>query len=118
MQNTLEKFNEFDSNKNDLIAVVGPCLDKKSYEVKTDFFKKFVDLNKNNDVFFSKIDNEKYTFDLRGFINKEIYDSNVSAIENIELDTFSKSEFFYSYRRSCVNKEKDYGRCISVIMMT
>ncbi len=118
IKNTLEKFNEFDSNKNDLIAVVGPCLDKKSYEVKTDFFKKFVDLNKNNDVFFSKIDNEKYTFDLRGFINKEIYDSNVSDIENIELDTFSKSEFFYSYRRSCVNKEKDYGRCISVIMMT
>ena len=34
------------------------------------------------------------------------------------MDTFSKREFFYSYRRSRLNKEKDYGRCISVILMT
>ena len=27
-------------------------------------------------------------------------------------------EFFYSHRRSCINKEQDYGRCISVILMT
>ena len=39
-------------------------------------------------------------------------------IENIELDTFSEKETFYSYRRSCLKKEKDYGRCISVILMT
>ena len=39
-------------------------------------------------------------------------------IENIEMDTFSEEEFFYSYRRSLHNKEKDYGRCISVILMT
>ena len=39
-------------------------------------------------------------------------------IENLELDTFSKKDLFYSYRRSAVNKEKDYGRCISVILMT
>ena len=39
-------------------------------------------------------------------------------IENIEKDTFSEKDFFYSYRRSCLNKEQDYGRCISVILMT
>ena len=31
------------SNNNDLIAVVGPCINKKNYEVKIDFFKKFID---------------------------------------------------------------------------
>ena len=62
--------------------------------------------------------NDKYIFDLRGFINKKILDLNVKNIENIEMDTFSEKKFFYSYRRSCINKEKDYGRCISVILMT
>ena len=39
-------------------------------------------------------------------------------IENLEIDTYAEKEFFYSYRRSCVNNEPDYGRCISVILMT
>ena len=34
------------------------------------------------------------------------------------MDTFSEKEFFYSYRKSCLNNEQDYGRCISVILMT
>ena len=41
-----------------------------------------------------------------------------AAIENIEMDTFSEKDFFYSYRRTLLNKEGDYGRCISVILMT
>ena len=59
-----------------------------------------------------------YVFDLRGYINKEILNQNIKNIENIEKDTFSDVEFFYSYRRSRLNGEKDYGRCISVILMT
>jgi len=48
----------------------------------------------------------------------KISNLNIKNIENIEMDTFSEEEFFYSYRRSQFNKEKDYGRCISVILMT
>ena len=43
---------------------------------------------------------------------------NIKKIENIEMDTFSQRELFYSYRRSRLNREQDYGRCISVILMT
>ena len=46
---------------------------------------------------------------IKRFADGEVY---------IEIDTFSKRDFFYSYRRSCVEIEKDYGRCISVILMT
>ncbi len=118
IDNTIKKFEELNSNNNNLIAVVGPCIGKKSYEVKTDFFKKFKSKNKNNQRFFNKINKDKYLFDLRGFINKEILNLNINNIENIEMDTFSNQNYFYSYRRSCLNKEKDYGRCISVILMT
>jgi len=118
IKNTIKKFNELNSKSEDLIVVIGPCLKKKNYEVKIDFFKKFTMKDKKNDSFFEKINSEKYNFDLRGFINKEVLDLNVKNIENIEIDTFSNREFFYSYRRSILNKEKDYGRCISVILMT
>jgi len=118
IRNTLKKFKELNSNNNNIVAVVGPCIGKKNYEVKTDFFKRFISQDKNNQKFFDKLSKEKYMFDLRGFINKEILNLNINNIENIEMDTFSNKDYFYSYRRSCHNKEEDYGRCISVILMT
>ena len=118
IKNTVKKFYELNSDNNDLIAVIGPCISRKNYEVKKDFFDKFISQDKNNEIFFKLADDEKFIFDLRGFINKEILNLGIKNIENIEMDTFSNKEFFYSYRRSQLNKEKDYGRCISVILMT
>ena len=118
IKNTVKKFNELNSDNNDLIAVIGPCISRKNYKVKKDFFDKFISQDKNNEIFFKLADDEKFFFDLRGFINKEIFNLGIKNIENIEMDTFSNKEFFYSHRRSQLNKEKDYGRCISVILMT
>jgi len=118
IRNTIKQFQELNSNVDDLIVVVGPCIGKESYEVKIDFYEKFVTQNEKYKEFFNKIVNEKYIFDLRGFINSEISSLNIKNIENIEKDTFAEKEFFYSYRRSRLNNEKDYGRCISVILMT
>ena len=74
IRNTVKKFEELNSNIDNLIAVVGPCIGKESYEVKIDFYEKFVSQNPKYEKFFKKIVDEKYIFDLRGFINNEIYD--------------------------------------------
>ena len=118
IESTVKKFNTLNSNNNDLIAVVGPCIEKKNYQVEKDFLNKFISKDVNNGKFFERISDKKYLFDLRSFINKKILQLNINNIDNIEKDTFSEKEFFYSYRRSCINKEKDYGRSISVILMT
>ena len=118
IENTIKKFQQLNSNLNNLIIVVGPCIKKVNYRVKDDFYNKFIQHNFNYKYFFDKIDKNNYVFDLRNFINNKISNLNVKNIENIEIDTFSEREFFYSYRRSLINKEEDYGRCISVILMT
>jgi len=118
IKNTVKKFNQLNSNNSDLIAVVGPCIDRKNYQVEKDLLEKFYSQDNSNKKFFKKIKNKKYTFDLRGYINKEISNLNIKNIENVELDTFSNPELFYSYRKSLLSKDKDYGRCISVILMT
>ena len=116
--NTVQKFNQLNSKNEDLIAVIGPCIKQDNYEVKEDLFEKFLLKDKKNEHYFHKLKKDSYNFDLRGYINKELNNLNIKSIENIELDTFSKKDFFYSYRRSLQNKERDYGRCISVILMT
>jgi len=118
IKNTIKKFKELDSNTDNLFVVVGPCIGKENYEIKADFYEKFINEDPKYEKFFNKTMNDKYIFDLRGFINKKILDLNVKNIENIEMDTFASQETFYSYRRSRLNNEKDYGRCISVILMT
>ena len=118
IKNTVEKFNELNSNNKDLIAVVGPCINENNYNVKYDFFEKFIEQDRKNENFFKKNEKENYNFDLRGYINNQILNSNINNIENIKMDTFSENKLFFSYRRSCLNKEQDYGRCISVILMT
>ena len=118
VKNTVKKFKELNSDLNELIAVIGPCIKKESYEVKIDFYNRFTNQNPRNKYFFEKTNDNKFFFDLRAFINDEISNLGIKNVENIEIDTFSERDFFYSYRRSYIKKEKDYGRCISVILMT
>jgi len=118
IKNTINKFKELGSKTNNLVAVIGPCIKKENYDVKIDFYEKFINQSNKYEEFFNKITTSKYIFDLRGFINKEISNLNIKNIENVKMDTFSEQETFYSYRRSRIKKEQDYGRCISVILMT
>ncbi len=118
IQKTVKKFNDLNSNNNDLLVAVGPCIGMDSYKVKEDFVEKFLSKDRKNEIFFKKNTDKEFFFDLREYINKELYSLNIKNIENIKMDTFSNKDFFYSYRRSLFNKENDYGRCISVILMT
>ena len=52
--NTIKKFNELGSNANNMIAVVGPCIAKQSYEVEEDFLEKFIFKEKKINLFLKK----------------------------------------------------------------
>ena len=118
IKNTLKKLLKLECRTEDLIFAIGPCISKKNYEVGEEFYKKFIKKNKQNDLFFESKKNAKYLFDLGEFIRKELINLGVKNIDSLKMDTFSNEESFFSYRRSSKRKEKDYGRCISVILMT
>ena len=113
---TLRKFRLSGSNFEDLIAVVGPCISKKNYEVKVDFFKKFTGKNKLNKKFFNTKNNKIY-FSLNDYIKENLLKLGVKNIEIVKKDTYTSSNNFFSARRSLKNKLNDYGRNISVIMI-
>jgi len=118
IENTVDKFLELNSSTIDLVAAIGPCINHHHYEVGHDFYKKFVDQNKNNQQFFIVLNDKKYLFNIRNYINAKLIRLGINNIDHIEMDTFSNKENFFSYRRSKKNDDKDYGRCISVIIMT
>ena len=100
----------------DIIAVIGPCISKKNYEVKKDFITRFIKKDKNNKKFFTKR-NKKTYFSLNSYIKYQLENLYIKNIEIINKDTFDPKNNFFSARRSIRNKENDYGRNISIIMI-
>ena len=99
-----------------ITAVIGPCIAQKSYEVKKDFFKKFVKNDRKNKLFF-QIQNGMFFFDLSKFIESQVKNYKITNIDRIKIDTFDKKNNFFSARRSLKLKHDDYGRNISIIMI-
>ena len=118
VENTINKFLELNSNISDLIISIGPCISYQNYEVGLYFYNKFINQNKRNKQFFITSNGKKYFFNIRNYINEKLVGLGIKNIDHIDIDTFSSEENFFSYRRSKKNNDKDYGRCISVIIMT
>ena len=116
IKNLINSFKKEGSNINNIIAVIGPCISKKNYEVKNDFVKKFLKKNKKNKIFFD-FNNKNIHFDLSHYIKHQLLSMGIQRIEVIKKDTYAKKNNFFSSRRSSKKKFNDYGRNISLIMI-
>jgi len=114
IENTINEIIKISQNAKINVAI-GPCIGLENYEVGLEFYKKFILLLKKNERFFLTTKKGKLLFDLRKYINSKFEELEVNNIENVDFDTFSENDNFFSFRRSRQLKEKDYGRCISVI---
>ena len=104
------------SNSKDLIAVIGPGISQKNYEIQKEFKDKFLKKDKQNKIFFKLIKNKTY-FSLNKYIYSQLKKLGVNNLEIINKNTFDPRNNFFSARRSLHNKENDYGRNISIIMI-
>ena len=115
IKNTISKIKKISSD-NKIYACVGPCIGKKSYEVDKNFYKMFVAKSRDNRIYFSNKNKMKKLFNLRKFVTNKLVKANIK-VDQVDRDTFAEKSNFFSYRRSCKLKQKDYGRCISSICM-
>ena len=104
------------SNVKSLIAIIGPCISEKNYEVKKNFQGKFIKKNVINKKFFKTTNNKTY-FSLNKYIYSQLRNLGIKNLEVINKDTFDAKNNFFSARRALKNKENDYGRNISIIMI-
>ena len=99
-----------------MIAAIGPCIGKTSYNVRENFRKKFLKQNRKNNIFF-KSKRDKIYFDLPNYVKTQLKSSKITNIDMKNIDTFNKKNNFFSARRSLISKHDDYGRNISIIMI-
>lgn len=113
VKETVNKMKEIGAKN--IEAIIGPMIQKYSYEVSEEFYEDFLTENKNNKIFFEYKTISKYFFDLNAYVNHKLNEENIKA-ENNKIDTYSSDEF-YSYRRSFHKNEDNNGRNISIIIL-
>ena len=59
----------------------------------------------------------KYYFNITEFVKNILKDQDINYIYDVDLDTYTNSELFFSYRRSCHQKKDKYGCQFSAIML-
>ena len=99
-----------------MIAVIGPSISLKNYEVKDNFKRKFIKQNKKNYIFF-KVNKNKLYFDLTSYIQSSLKSNKIKYVDILKIDTFDVKNKFFSARRALKFNHNDYGRNISIIML-
>jgi YfiH family protein len=99
-------------------AGLGPCIAQKSYEVGTEFRANFIAADPANAAFFA--DGARpghFMFDLPGYVLGRIARARVGEIGHVALDTCAEEARLFSFRRSCLRGEGDFGRGLSAIAL-
>ena len=100
---------------NTIVAVVGPCLGYKNFEVDKKFKLKFIKKNKSYINFFKSKNKTKDLFNLRGLLNFQLKNEGIDNIFNIKKDTYKNSHSFFSHRRASHQNRMNTGRMINII---
>ncbi len=98
-----------------IVAAVGPCIARASYEVDHTFAERLTADDPAADRFFADGPAGKPHFDLEAYVVARLAAAGVRRIEAAGLDTYANEDRYYSFRRATHRGEADYGRQISLI---
>ncbi|MDX1709781.1 MAG: peptidoglycan editing factor PgeF [Rhodovibrionaceae bacterium] len=118
LENTLEAMESLGARRRDIMAGVGPCIGRRSYEVGPEFPDPFLEQDQANGDFFCPAPREgHFLFDLRGYVSRRLASMNLDDVQSLPCDTCAEEDRFFSYRRSRLKGQSDYGRELSVIYL-
>ena len=117
LANTISAMESMGAKREQITAVLGPCIAQESYEVGPEFYETFMQSDGSFHEHFESTAKGKYLFDLAGFIVRRLTESGLQQIESLGMNTYALEDEFFSYRRTTHKGEADYGRHISVIML-
>ncbi len=99
------------------VAVIGPTISQRNYEVGEDFLETFRAEDSDSLRFFANGAGDRFLFDLPGFGLHRLRAAGIGHAEWCGHCTYADPRRFFSYRRSVHAGEADYGRLISAIRL-
>ncbi|MBO6511014.1 MAG: peptidoglycan editing factor PgeF [Roseibium sp.] len=118
LENTVKAMEGLGAKSDNIVAVLGPTISQKAYEVGPEFQKRFAKQDKANEIYF--LPSEKpghFMFNLPGFITNRLEELGLAQVADLAVCTYADEERYFSYRRTTHRQEPDYGRQISAIVI-
>ena len=100
-----------------IVAAIGPCIARASYEVDEGFRARFLDVAPENERFFADARAGRARFDLEAYVAHRLAAAGIGRVAALGEDTYAQPERFFSFRRATHRSEPDYGRQISLIAL-
>ncbi|MDF3047153.1 MAG: polyphenol oxidase [Candidatus Midichloriaceae bacterium] len=118
IESTIDAMIAFGANKKSIIAAIGPSISWGSYEVDAAFKIQFLEQSTDNEVFFKPSANQgHYFFNLKAYAKNRATQKGLTQVEDLEIDTYTQSENFFSCRRAYHKGEKGFGNQLSGICL-
>lgn len=118
VQSTVTAMQTLGAEPHRMVAVVGPCIARDSYEVGADFQDRFDRQAPGSARFFTPgAAVDKRLFDLPAFVLWRLEQAGVGDAAWTGDDTRTDAARFYSNRRAYLNGEADFGRLMSAISL-
>jgi YfiH family protein len=119
LESTIASMESLGARREDIRAVVGPCIGQDAYEVGRDFEQEFLERDADSRPYFARptLDARPH-FDLPGYALHRLRRAGLGRASSCTSCTYTHTEDFFSYRRSQARGDVDYGRQISAIVLT
>jgi YfiH family protein len=115
---TVAAMERLDARRGDVVAALGPCIGRASYEVGPEFVAAFAAAGEDTARYFAPSRKQGHSmFDLNAYIAERAARAGIGAFEDLALDTYADEQRFFSYRRTTHRQEPDYGRLLSAIVL-
>jgi YfiH family protein len=115
---TIAAMEKLGSKRISILAAIGPCISRASYEVGPEFRARFVEDDSRNTNYFRPSDRaDHHYFDLPLYLTHRLARAGLKSVESINQCTYLGQDSFFSYRRATHRKEPDYGRNLSAIVL-
>jgi polyphenol oxidase len=117
LESTVHAMEGLGAKRDRIVAVIGPMIGQKNYEVGEELMEAFTKASPANSSFFLAATRPGHAFfDLPGYIASRLTAAGVLAAD-LSLCTYADEERFFSYRRATHRGEADYGRLLSAIVL-
>jgi YfiH family protein len=115
---TVASMEELGAKPERMVAVIGPTISQRAYEVGSDYVERFMAEEPESSPFFMTDDSSgEPHFDLAGYVAERLARAGVGTVSDLGLCTYCDETRLFSYRRSQHHGEEDYGRQISAIVL-
>jgi YfiH family protein len=100
----------------DIVAAIGPCIARASYEVDEAFVRRFGADDPANERFFADGRRPGHAqFDIEAYVAHRLAVAGIGQVTALGEDTYAQPDRFFSFRRATHRGEPGYGRQISLI---